>query len=893
MAKKTKAFSHVEAQDSLEKLSGLNLSGQTLIYELLRIFCGYGDGQIRRVKEGPGNKAKDERTVVVKDVLAYRSKGLLDFYDEIKLMQEDAHIQKQKPRLYVVSDGEYIVAFDPKEQDIYENEVALMWKDFEFFYPLAGIEKFCNYEEAEADVKSAELMAKLFDEIRRHNNVKDEMEMHNLNIFISRLLFCFFAEDTNLFPEARLFTNSISKFTSEDGHDLAEFIDRAFLAMSTDNQGVRDNLPKQYTVFPYVNGGLFEKRLPIPVLSRRARILMIKCGDYNWADINPDIFGSMIQAVVSPEMRAGLGMHYTSVPNIMKLIRPLFLDSLHEEFQEAKDRRDVKRLRALLVRLGKIKFFDPACGSGNFLIVAYKRVRELEILIWQALIDLGASELPLSNIHLQQFYGIELDEFACDTATLSLWLAEHQMNIKFNDALGYRPDALPLRPSGHIVCGNACRVDWNKVCPHTLDEEIYIMSNPPYVGSSLQNESQKADMNTVFYDVKGWKNLDYISCWFYLAAKYIGSTSAKCAFVTTNSICQGEQVSLLWNPIFNLSIEIFFAYQNFKWSNNAKNNAGVTCMIIGMRTEDDKESRYIYANNVRHKVGKISPYIIPLETSVIVEKLTKPLCPVLPMDYGSKAADDGQLLLNDYERNMLPVGANRYVKNFVGSEELINDVNRYCLWIEEKEVKDAMMINEISRRVENVRQARLKSKKEATRKDATRPYQFAEIRYNDSESIIIPSVSSERRQYIPIGYLAPGTVVSNSAFAIYGAQMWLFAILTSRMHMVWVKIVGGRLETRYRYSTQLCYNTFPFPLLREVQKEELTELAQNVLDIRDQHFDMTLGEMYNPETMPEDLKDAHHRLDLAVERCYRLTPFTSDEERLEHLFKLYIKMTKK
>lgn len=512
MAKRTKSFSHIEAQDALEKLNESKPSGEELIYSLLRIFCGYGDGNIKRIRDGVGNKAKDGRTVLIPNLIAYRPKGEFDFYDEIKDMQADKKLIKHTPRLFVVSDGSKIVALDPKEQDIYENEVGLLWKDFEFFCPLAGIEKIRNYQEAEADIKSAELMAKIFDEIRRHNDIKDKKEMHNLNIFMSRLLFCYFAEDTNLFPEQNLFTNAIIQFTAEDGHDLAEFIDRAFFAMSTDNPAVRNTLPKQFSVFPYVNGGLFKERIPIPVLSRRTRVLMIKCGDFDWKDINPDIFGSMIQAVVTPEMRAGLGMHYTSVTNIEKLIYPLFLDELRGEFNVAKDTKDIKRLRRLLARLGKIKFFDPACGSGNFLIVTYKRIRELEIEIWGVLRQLGESELPMSNISLQQFYGIEIDDFACDTATLSLWLAEHQMNNKFYSAFNVHVDALPLRPSGHIVCQNACRIDWNTVCPHTSDEEVYVMGNPPYLGSRLQSKNHKEDVKYLL-GIKG-KSLDYISCWF-------------------------------------------------------------------------------------------------------------------------------------------------------------------------------------------------------------------------------------------------------------------------------------------------------------------------------------------------------------------------------------------
>lgn len=893
MAKKTKSFSHIEAQDALERLNEKQPDGNELVYDLLRIFCGYGDGNIRRIRDGVGNKAKDGRTVLVPNIIAYRPKGTVDFHDEIKAMQADPKIVKHSPRLYVVSDGKIIVAYDPKEQDIYENEVSLMWKDFDFFYPLAGIEKIRNLEEAEADVKSAELMAKIFDEIRRHNDIKNKEEMHNLNIFMSRLLFCYFAEDTNLFPEQNLFTNAIKQHTAEDGHDLAEFIDRAFFAMSTNDPAIRNTLPKQFTAFPYVNGGLFKKRVPIPTLSRRVRVLMIKCGDFDWKDINPDIFGSMIQAVVTPEMRAGLGMHYTSVPNIMKLIRPLFLDELRNEFNVAKDTKDTKRLRKLLARLSKIKFFDPACGSGNFLIVSYKRIRELEIEIWEALLQLGDSELPMSSITLQQFYGIEIDDFACDTATLSLWLAEHQMNNKFYSSLGVHIDALPLRPSGHIVCGNACRLDWNTICPHAAEDEVYVMGNPPYLGSSLQDEYQKEDMKYVFSKIKGWKNLDYISCWIYLGAVYVNNTKFRCAFVSTNSICQGEQVSLLWEPILLMGINLFFAYKSFKWKNNAKNNAGVTCTIIGLGTKENVHQCFLIDEKTRYYVKNISPYLIATNNNFIIHKRSTSFCSVPRMDYGSKPADGGFLIMNQYEKDKLNRIDLKFVKRYIGADDFINGINRYCLWISDEEYPQTLDSDFISNRIKAVRNMRIISKKEATKNDAVFPYRFSEIRYKESECIIVPRHSSERREYIPIGYLDAGTVVSDSAFAIYDAPKWLFAILTSKMHMAWVKTVGGRLETRYRYSAQLCYNTFPFPSINESRKAELENLAQEVLDIRDQHFDMTLGEMYNPETMPDDLKEVHHRLDLAVERCYRPEPFASDEERLECLFNLYVKMTKK
>lgn len=893
---KAKSFSHIKAQDALELLSKSCPSGDELVYELLRVFCGYGDGNIRRIREGIGNKAKDGRTTLIPSLIAYRPKGELNFHEEIKVMQADPKITKYSPRLYVVSDGQTIAANDPKEQDIYENRVDLLWKDFEFFYPLAGIEKFRNIEEAEADVKSAELMAKIFDEIRRHNDIKDPTQMHNLNVFMSRLLFCFFAEDTNLFPEENLFTHSIRKHTDEDGHDLAEFIDRAFLAMSTQDQSVLDTLPKVYSVFPYVNGGLFEQRLPIPVLSRRTRVLMLKCGDYNWAEINPDIFGSMIQAVVTPEMRAGLGMHYTSVPNIMKLIRPLFLDELHEASQKAIEARSIKKLTELLERLSKIKFFDPACGSGNFLIIAYKHVRELEILIWQAIAEIsGQAIFPFTHISLTQFYGIEIDEFACDTATLSLWLAEHQMNNRFYEVFGTRPNALPLRQGGHIVCGNACRLDWDTVCPHTAEEEVYIMGNPPYLGYTQQNEENKTDLGIAWDKFSGAKNLDYISAWFINASKYINTTFAKAAFVSTNSVCQGENVSAMWPPILNLGIEISFAYRSFKWGNNAKNNAAVVCIIVGLTNKNQIKKRFIYDGNSCIETTYINVYLLD-SPNVIIERISASISALPVMYKGSMPADGGSLILTieqAEEFRIIYPNLNILVKRFIGAEEFINGFERSCFWITDENYH---LCNEnpfIQSRLVMCKDMRLKSKKKPTQQLGLTPWRFGEIRYKPTDAIIVPAVSSERREYIPMGYVDKDTVISNSAFAVYDAELWLFGILTSKMHNIWVRAVGGSLETRIRYSATLCYNTFPFPKINAMQKAELEALAQEVLDIRDRHFDMTLGEMYNPETMPDDLREAHHRLDLAIERCYRPEPFTSDEERLEYLFKLYVKMTKK
>lgn len=911
MAKKTKSYSLVQATDALEQLGQRGTSANEFVYDLLRIFAGYGDGQVRRTQEGPGNLAKDGETVLIKNLIAYRPATVnvingdcQALYDVVNAMRGDNKITKHSPRLYVASDGIRVVAYDPKENDWYDNSIELLWKDFEFFTPLAGIEKIQFTEEAEADVKSAELMAKLFDDIRRYNDIRDPQTVHALNVFMSRLLFCFFAEDTGLFPEDNLFTNTLKTHTREDGSDLSEFIGRAFLAMSTNDPAVLLTLPKLYEVFPYVNGGLFRDRYPIPVLSRRARTLIINCGEYDWKDINPDIFGSMIQAVVTPEQRAGLGIHYTSVTNIEKVIRPLFLDSLEEEFEAAKAEarekiakrihpdRATQRLRNLLGRLANIKFFDPACGSGNFLIITYKRLRELEIRIWQAMRDIAnIAILPMSGISLTQFYGIELDEYACDTATLSLWLAEHQMNVRFRDAFGVQPDTLPLKPSGQIVCGNACRLDWDTVCPRTPRNEVYIMGNPPYLGSSLQNEVQKKDMEfAVSSECSGWKKLDYICVWFIKAAKFCRFSKDAFAFVTTNSISQGEQVSILWPIILN-NLSIRFAYTSFKWHNNAKANAAVTVAIIGM--SHNPSQRLIISDNIR-KVNNINPYLLEGE-DVIVSPRSKPCANVSVMLFGSKPADNGALIIESDEVKPFLENENvhKFIKKFVGSDNFINDFPRYCIWIECDEANEAKKQPLLKSRFHKCYNFRINSKKAPTREAASRSWQFAEPRHKSTNSIIVPRHSSERREYIPFGYIDEDSVIADSAFAIYDAEKWLFALLTSKMHNLWVRTVGGSLETRIRYSATLCYNTFPFPKLTTAEKEELERLAQNILNIRDENFDMTLGEMYNPETMPEELRDAHHQLDLAVERIYRPEPFTSDEERLEHLFKLYAKMIKK
>lgn len=888
-------LSYNDATKQLELIASTT-TAEEFVYDLLRIFGGVTDTSINRIKEGKGNMAKDGVTVLAKfgkpqRVIAYRPAIVDMLGEELEILKSDKKVLQSKARLLVVSDGRRVMAYDPKEEELYDNHIATLWKDFDFFMPLSGVEKFQNIEENEADVKASYIMAKIYDDIRRYNDITSEEQVHSLNVFLTRLLFCFFAEDTGIFEED-LFTGSVQRYTQADGSDLKDYIEGAFDIMSIQSPIVRDNMPKAIRQFPYVNGGLFKEHFPMPRLSRRTRDLILKCGGYQWQEINPDIFGSMIQAVIRPEDRAGLGLHYTSVPNILKVIRPLFLDALYEEFVDCKD--SIKKLDLLLIRLSKIKFFDPACGSGNFLIIAYKELRKLELQIWQQMRILQRTDvLPFTNISLTQFYGIEIDEFAQETATLSLWLAEHQMNKVFYDKFGTRPDALPLRASGHIVHGNACRFDWNAVCPHTADEEVYVMGNPPYLGSSLQDETQKEDMSIVFRGYDNYKKLDYISCWFVLASQFISGKRSKCAFVTTNSITQGEQVPILWEKVFAHKIELDFAYKSFMWKNNAKYNAMVAVSIIGLRTEN-KEYKRIYDNETSRIVSNINPYIIDAD-NIFITGRSSSISNFPEMIKGCAPVDNGNLILTQQEKDdlirMYPESAT-LIKKYVGADEFVNGSIRYCLWITDNNFDVAKSIPDIRDRFRKCAEFREKSKKESTIKLSSTPHLFDERKYQEYPSIVVPQTGSERRQYLPIGLADKDTVLSNAVRIIYGGDMFLFGIVISSIHMVWVRTVAGRLKTDMQYSNTICYNTFPFPKITEQQRKELEEYAEEVLLVREEFTELTLAQMYDPDKMPQRLRDAHRALDLTVERCYRPAPFTSDEERLEHLFKLYEKMTK-
>lgn len=915
MAKKLQ-LSYKEIESRLESFKTKVVSASEVGYEILKAF-GKSEKDVSRYKEGKGI-LKTFDGLLIKGLFCYQAVDTLHLTTRLEALKTDAQVKKAALKIIAVSDGETLLAYDTRENDTYEQKLVKMHSDFGFFYPLMNVERVHTTAENPADVKAAEKLAKLHDEIRAYNEYNSDDDLHDLNIFITRLLFCFFAEDTGIFAE-NLFTNFIKQFTKEDGSDLGEMLGQAFQVMNVPNKERSEELTKEINQFPYVNGGLFASDIPIPKMGYKARKIIIECGDLDWKDINPDIFGSMIQAVVNPDVRAKEGMHYTSVPNIMKVINPLFMDDLRAEYKKLTDFYDQKKnlydmsvlsinqfvaeckpivrgCDRLLLRMSKMKFFDPACGSGNFLIITYKQLRLLEIDILhlrkkcqpEQMIDF----IDGSCIHLEQFYGIELLDFPHEVAMLSLWLAEHQMNNKFHADFGVNVAALPLHNIDQIKCGNACRIDWEVVCPHTKDEEVFVFGNPPYLGSSLQDDSQKKDLENVCGHFPNYKNLDYIACWFYLGALYIKDTIGKYAFVSTNSICQGDSVALLWPNIFNLGLCISFAYQSFKWNNNAKYNAMVSVVVIGLAVNDNKKKLLYNSEGLVTLCDNINAYLLN-GANLIISRVNRSISALPEMVFGNKATDGGFLILSKEERDEIlksyPNAAS-LIRMYQGADTFINGYCRYCLWIKEEQKDIAYSIPPIKERLDKVALFRNESKAESTRLYSDRPYLFKQRPHVESDSIIVPRVSSERRKYLPVGLLTQDSIISDAGQAIYNADLFVLGLLCSHIHVVWLSAIGGKLETRYRYSS-LVYNSFPFPFISDTKKSEIEEAATNVLLARENYPEKTLADLYDPEKMPEDLRAAHKELDAIVESCYPGAPFPNDEARLECLFKLYEKMT--
>ena len=636
----------------------------------------------------------------------------------LQTLKTDPLIKTHKIRLVIVTDFHTLLAYDVKTDDTLDVEFVELDKDYAFFLPLVGLERAKDFSEHPADVKASEKMGRLFDFIKRYNEFDTKDDIHALNIFLTRLLFCFFAEDTGIFDKDS-FCQTLQATTQADGSDTNTFLHDLFEVLDLPmDSPQRADKPSHLTKFPYVNGELFREQYWIPEFNARTRRILLDCARMNWAEINPDIFGSMFQAVIDTQQRGNLGQHYTSVSNIMKVIEPLFLQGLRAEYEQlaslsndnAHKNQKAKRLDELLTRLGNIKVFDPACGSGNFLIIAYKELRELEIKVWQAKLDMmkgNSQNLSWdfgfdSVISLDNFFGIEIDDFAVQIARLSLWLAEHQMNVKFREAFGQSRATLPLKDSGHIVHGNSLRLDWQTVCPNDGQQEIYVVGNPPFVGKQKRNTQQSEDLDFVFKGLKGIKVLDFVSAWFYKGAKYIQNTKASLSFVATNSIVQGEQVAVLWQPVFDLGVSISFAYQSFIWKNSAKDNASVHVVIVGLSHDNfDKKSIYTQVNGLWHssKVSNISPYLIEGKNTVVHSRLI-PLQQDTPkIVYGSMPNDGGYLLLSRQEKDELITDdpkTERWIRKLLGSEEYLNNIPRYCLWLDginDSEIEDMPLIN--------------------------------------------------------------------------------------------------------------------------------------------------------------------------------------------------------
>lgn len=833
----------------------------------------------------------------------------------LQTLKTDPLIKIHKIRIIIVTDFHTLLAYDVKTDDTLDVEFVELDKDYAFFLPLVGLERAKDFSEHPADVKASEKMGRLFDFIKRYNEFDTKDDIHALNIFLTRLLFCFFAEDTGIFDKDS-FCQTLQATTQADGsdtntflHDLFEVLD---LPMDSPN---RADKPSHLTKFPYVNGELFREQYWIPEFNARTRRILLDCARMNWAEINPDIFGSMFQAVIDTQQRGNLGQHYTSVSNIMKVIEPLFLQGLRAEYEQlaslsndnAHKNQKAKRLDELLTRLGNIKVFDSACGSGNFLIIAYKELRMLEIKVWQAKLDMmkgNSQNLSWdfgfdSVVSLDNFFGIEIDDFAVQIARLSLWLAEHQMNVKFREAFGQSRATLPLKDSGHIVHGNSLRLDWQTVCPNDGEQEIYVVGNPPFGGSGNRTDEQTADMEKVFVGFKKFKFLDFVTAWFWKGANYLKDShdkgsQAKMALVSTNSIAQGEQVAMLFPYIFELGVEIGFAYQSFPWKNNAKHNAGVHVVIIGLEMMNEgQKTIYSQVDGIWHseKVKNISPYLIA-GSNITVESRDKPLYSGSKMVYGNKPTDDGNFFFNSKEERdkflLQEPLAEKYVRKVLGAREFLNGEQRWCLWFADESLETLEEMKNVKEILEKVKLFRLESISQATKKIASEPHLFQQISQPKSDNyILVPSVSSERRKYVPIGFFSHNIISTNLNHMIPNGTMFEFGILTSLAHNDWMRLVAGRLESRYRYSGTIVYNTFPFPTVTDDQKKHIEHLAEEILLTREDFAGETLAKLYDPDTMPESLKIAHQNLDDAVDKLYNPKGFADTASRLAHLLERY------
>lgn len=826
---------------------------------------------------------------------------------------------RAKAKFILATDGT-----DFEAEDLQSGEtVVCAYQDFPdhfgFFLPLAGISTVKQISDNAFDIRATSRLNRLYLELLKDNpDWGSEAQRHEMNHFMARLIFCFFAEDTDIFSGTDLFTDTITKMSARDSANTHEVIGEIFRAMNTaHDQREKAKLPRWANAFPYVNGGLFSGSVEVPRFSKISRSYLLHIGRLDWTQINPDIFGSMIQAVADEEERGSLGMHYTSVPNILKVLNPLFLDDLREQLEQAGD--NSRKLLNLRNRMSRIRVFDPACGSGNFLVIAYKQMREIENTINERRGETGRkSDIPLTN-----FRGIELRDFSAEIARLALIIAEYQCDVRYRGQHEALQEFLPLDAENWITQGNALRLDWLSICPPTgtgvkhLGEDLfeetnqaeidfeneggetYICGNPPYLGSTWQSAEQKNDLKRIFEGrAKSWKSLDYVAGWFMKAADYGLHTPTASAFVSTNSICQGQQVPILWPLIFESGHEIAFAHTSFKWANLASHNAGVTVIIVGISNLPSVTKQLFFladdGGSIVKNANNINAYLVAGPNTLVV-KSNRPISLLSKMDRGNSPVDGGHLLLDKADLDSLSLTHEqkiKFLRNIYGSAEFIRGLRRYCLWITDDKLKDAKSIPGIKHRIDLVRETRLASRKAATRAGADHPHVFDERRQTGDETIIaVPRISSEARQYLPVGVLPKGDIVTDLVFALYDAPLWNLSLVASRIHLVWIATVCGKMKTDFRYSNTMGWNSFPVPTLTEKNKSDLARCAENILLAREAHFPATIADLYKPDTMPDNLRAAHERNDEVLERIYIGRRFKNDTERLEKLFELYTKMT--
>ncbi len=908
----------VEIEEAVSELAERPFEGGEFPFAFLQAF-GNKATTIKRLRSGTSNSS-DLGGVLQRSNIHIKVCHEGEAASTLAALKASPATSRARAKFVLATDGREFHAEDLNSGDVVICNYSDFPGHFGFFLPLAGITTVKQIRESAFDIKATGRLNRLYVELLKENPEWAASDRRaEMNHFMARLIFCFFAEDTDIFNISGLFTDTVELMSAADSSNTHEVIGEIFCAMNTDTEARKPkDMPRWANSFPYVNGGLFSDLTDVPRFSRIARSYLLHIGNLEWKKINPDIFGSMIQAVADDEERGALGMHYTSVPNILKVLNPLFLDDLRQKLEDAGT--NSRKLLNLRNRMARIRVFDPACGSGNFLVIAYKEMREIEAEINQRRRESGRrSDIPLTN-----FRGIEVCDFPAEIARLALVIAEYQCNVLHRGQLEALAEFLPLDAMNWITCGNALRLDWLDICPPTgtgvkytaddlfetpLDQpeidfeneggETYICGNPPYLGFTWQSPGQKSELEEIFsVHTRKWKSLDYVAAWFMKAAEYGKRTQASAAFVSTNSVCQGEQVPILWPLIFATGHVVTFAHTSFKWANLASHNAGVTVVIVGISRQVPK-LRSIFSNAEDGEVSvlnteNINAYLVP-GPDIIIRAVPKTPTDRAPMVWGNKPTDGGNLVLSSKEKKHIDVeneGAARYIRPYLGAAEYIRGLDRFCIWVEDDEADEARRIAEFSRRFDRVREFRASSKAAETRPAADYPHRFRQIQsVAERHTLIMPQVSSEGRRYLPVGLLPQRAIVSNLAFALYDAPLWNMALIASRLHLVWIATICGKLETRFRYSNTLGWNTFPVPSLTAKNRADLTACAEHILLVREAQFPSTIAELYDPTKMPDDLRGAHERNDEVVERIYIGRRFRNDTERLEKLFELYTDMT--